>query len=150
MKSISTHVNLWALPSEWRNCPNWKELHRLQYIVGYKGAEIRSKNVAYTHLPESLGLSETPRQCGAPTQKPLGIGLSELLGKYQGDELREKLFKDGSDCRHHHHSCVSTHRWWLTVCEALRVSHVSHPQPHSTPVEKLTRLRVGTLRCQDI
>lgn len=87
---------------------------------------------------------------GKETTGHQGIGLSELLGKYQGDELREKLFKDGSDCRHHHHSCVSTHRWWLTVCQALRVSHVSHPQPHSTLVEKLTRLRVGTLRCQDI
>lgn len=73
-----------------RNCPNWKELHRLQYIVGYKGAEIRSKNVTYTHLPESLGLSETPRQCGAPTQKPLGIGHELILASALWVKEREE------------------------------------------------------------
>lgn len=67
---------------------------------------------------------------GKETTGHQGVGLSELLGEYQGDELREKLFKDGSDCRHHHHSCVSTHRRWPAERQAPWVSHVSHAQPH--------------------
>lgn len=108
------------------------------------------KSLATHRVATQKSTSEEGSCKGQETTGHQGVGLSELLGEYQGDELREKLFKDGSDCRHHHHSCVSTHRWWLTVCQAPRVSPVSHPQPHSTPVEKLTRLRVGTLRFQNI
>lgn len=82
-----------------------------------------------THRVATQKRAEEGSCKGRETIGQQGVGLSELLGEYQGDELREKLFKDESDCCHHHHFCVSIHRWWLTVCQAPRVSHVSHPQP---------------------